>query len=189
MPFYDGYINAENYFLHNDRFEFEISLSYMRQLGLGLAYIHASGVIHLDLKPANLLINVHSMKLIIIDFGCCTLTSGDEGGSSSERFPVWHGNVEYMCPEIGRGGKVTTKSDIFSFGLIIYYFLTGTTPYVERFGDNKMFIFYARCSGDPITISDDIPAVLHPLLESCFINTNPGERPNAMDVSSALAEI
>ena len=88
------------------------------QLAAGLEAAHAEQVLHLDLKPANLMIDRHG-NLKIADFGLARINStNDDSGAIA-------GTPGYMAPEQALGNSLTTAADIFAFGLILYEMTTG----------------------------------------------------------------
>ncbi|HEX8765766.1 MAG TPA: serine/threonine-protein kinase, partial [Candidatus Acidoferrum sp.] len=89
-----------------------------RQICAGLAAAHERGVIHRDLKPANVMLD-GAGKIRITDFGLAGLAASIQGEEARAGTPA------YMAPEQLAGREVTTKSDIYSLGLILYEILTG----------------------------------------------------------------
>src|SRR6516225_5437768 len=88
-----------------------------RKLCAGLASAHERGVLHRDLKPANIMIDARG-QVIITDFGLAGLSDQVHGDLRS-------GTPAYMSPEQLAGTEVTTKSDIYSLGLVLYELFTG----------------------------------------------------------------
>jgi tetratricopeptide (TPR) repeat protein len=99
---------------------FQEALNIITQTATGLAYAHAQGVIHCDIKPANLMLAKGQIK--ILDFGLARLETEDESG---ERV----GTLEYMSPEAARGQKLNATSDLWSLGVVFYELLTGHSPF------------------------------------------------------------
>ena len=89
-----------------------------RQICGGLAAIHEQGVLHRDLKPANLMIDEHG-DVRITDFGIAALTESVSGREAMVGTPA------YMAPEQIEGGEVTSRSDIYALGLVLYELFTG----------------------------------------------------------------
>src|SRR5260370_5738973 len=89
-----------------------------RQLCAGLAAAHAKGVLHPDLKPANIMLDGRG-QVVMTDFGLAGLTDQIHGGDVRSRTPA------YMAPEQLAGKEVTAQSDIYSLGLVLYEVFTG----------------------------------------------------------------
>jgi len=110
----------------------------LKEVLQGLEYLHSKGIIHRDLKAANILLVKQDGQLTakISDFGI-SKDMGTGGQSSS----MMVGTVEYMAPEqfapgkYGIDGKVSTNLDLWSFGIMVHELLTDTTPFGSRDGD------------------------------------------------------
>jgi tetratricopeptide (TPR) repeat protein/tRNA A-37 threonylcarbamoyl transferase component Bud32 len=118
------------------------ALDYALQAGDALAKVHARGVVHRDLKPENLLV-AKDGYLKIIDFGLAKLTDpvaqsgvADAATVADARVHtaegVVMGTIGYMSPEQVRGEAVDARSDIFSFGAVLYEMVTGVAPFRKR---------------------------------------------------------
>lgn len=105
--------------------DFRLATPLMIQIGLALEHAHQREVIHRDMKPQNILIT-EDMVAKVTDFGIARASSMNTitltGG-------VVMGSVHYFSPEQARGGEVTTRSDLYSLGIIFYEMLTGELPF------------------------------------------------------------
>ena len=128
-----------------------------RQLAGGLAYLHSKGVVHRDLKPENILVTPDG-RLVIGDFGTAALAGA--------RRLTWKnlaeslGTPDYMSPEQVQGERGDARSDVYSWGVVMYELLTGRVPFE---GDNWMAVMAGHLRGDPKAIHKlrpDVPAGL-----------------------------
>ena len=154
-----------------------------RQICAGLAAAHATGVVHRDLKPDNVLIERGSDRAVITDFGIAR--SGDDPGVTQVGAIV--GTPRYMAPEQLAGREVDARADLFSFGVMLFELATGTRPWP---GDNAIAIAVSQATSAPRTIdtaSGGVPAWFASLVASC-LQLDPAERPaSAAAIEEALA--
>jgi len=119
--------------LADERLPSRQAIDYALQMAQGLAAAHDKGIIHRDLKPENLFITKDG-RLKILDFGLAKLTRLETEAGPLTEAPtatagtepgVVLGTLDYMAPEQVRGRPVDVRSDIFSFGAILYEMLSG----------------------------------------------------------------
>ncbi|HEV8433255.1 MAG TPA: WD40 repeat domain-containing serine/threonine protein kinase [Thermoanaerobaculia bacterium] len=111
------------------------SIAWSVQILRGIAAAHARGIVHRDLKPANIFILADG-SVKILDFGLAKVAHalGNTRDAPTERISeagMVFGTIGYMSPEQLRGETVDARSDIFSFGVLLYEMLTGRTPFVR----------------------------------------------------------
>lgn len=99
--------------------------SRLRGLAEGLHHLHARGLQHRDLKPANILVHADG-RVVLLDFGLVR-NIGDDGGQAAS----FVGTLPYMAPEQLTGGQVTSASDWFAVGSVLYQALTGELPFPD----------------------------------------------------------
>jgi serine/threonine protein kinase/tetratricopeptide (TPR) repeat protein len=151
--------------IHGKPLEFEEVLDVAVQVAEALEAFHAKGIIHRDIKPANLFIT-HSGQVKILDFGLAKL-SRDQGVAPSEDAPyedsltaigVVPGTAVYMSPEQARSEELDPRSDLFSFGVVLYEMVTGKKPFQ---GANVVTTLDAMLHHKPAA-----PRMLNPALPS-----------------------
>ena len=104
----------------------ETALLYASQIAAALVEAHAKGIVHRDLKPGNIMIAKSGVK--VLDFGLAKLEQDDTLTGSH----MVMGTPAYMAPEQSEGKPADTRSDIYSFGCVLYEMLTGARPLQRR---------------------------------------------------------
>ncbi|XP_023155764.2 proto-oncogene serine/threonine-protein kinase mos [Amphiprion ocellaris] len=115
------------------------SFRYSSDILEGLAFLHSQRIVHLDIKPANVLVSSEDVCKIA-DFGCSLkLDHGHEVSSSSPRPSHVCGTYTHRAPELLKGEAVSPKADIFSFGITLWQLLTREPPY----SGDRQHVLYA----------------------------------------------
>ena len=151
------------------------ALDIARQLCAGLAAAHTKGVLHRDLKPANLMLDGRG-QVVITDFGLAGVADQITGNE------VRSGTPAYMAPEQLAGKEVSTRSDIYSLGLVLYEVFTGKralSPETLRANGD-------RTPSRPSSVVKDLNPVIERVILRCLEN-EPSARPaNVFSVAAAL---
>src|SRR5262252_10689060 len=126
-------------------------LQLTRQICKGLDYAHSNGIIHRDIKPANIMMTADG-TVKIMDFGIAKA-----GGGMTSTGQVL-GTPNYMSPEQVKGKVLDGRSDLFSFGVVLYEMVTGEKPFV---GQNVTTIIYKIVHENPIP-PRDLDVTIHP---------------------------
>ena len=96
-----------------------------QQVAAGLAAAHAQGLVHRDVKPANILLEIGIERVMLTDFGLARAIDD----ASITRTGIIAGTPQYMSPEQARGEPIDTRSDLFSLGSVLYTLATGRPPF------------------------------------------------------------
>ena len=119
-------------YANEKRLDAHARLALFRKVCAAMEYAHQRGVIHRDLKPGNILVDVHGQPKII-DFGVARASEGNQALASIDVNPSnIVGTLRYMSPEQcdpASAGSIDTRSDVYSLGVVLFELLTGIPPY------------------------------------------------------------
>jgi serine/threonine protein kinase len=161
---------------------------YIRQAALGLHHAHQAGLIHRDVKPANLLVDKNG-TVKILDLGLARFTGEDQASLTLAYDENVLGTADYLAPEqaINSHG-VDARADIYSLGCTLYYLLTGHPPFPEGTLPQRLM---AHQKQPPPSIKKERPDVPDDLIRICMrmMAKKPAARYQTMaEVADALAE-
>jgi serine/threonine protein kinase len=155
-----------------------------QQIASGLAAAHAQGLVHRDVKPANVLLENGIERALISDFGLAQ--AADDASVSCSGFLA--GTPQYMSPEQARGEKVNHLSDLFSLGSIMYTMCTGRTPFR---GESTLEVLQQVQSTEPksiLEINPDVPVWLVTLIERLMMKQSAARYQSATEVAQLLEQ-
>jgi len=153
---------------------------YAQDVGAGLTALHEAGIVHRDLKPGNIIVTPEG-KAMLTDFG---LAKGRAYTVLTKPGQVM-GTLDYLAPELIRGGKGTAQSDLYAFGCVIYECLTGKPP----FGSRPMFqlaqAILNEAPPDPTIGRPDLPQQLDWAVGQALLK-DPAHRPPSCAVYAQM---
>ncbi len=150
------------YDLHQsgDRLPLLETLRIIREAASALAYAHNRGMIHRDVKPANLMIDEDN-RVVLTDFGIAKMLDAKQMTVSGGMI----GTPAYMSPEQGLGEAGDDRSDIYSLGVIMYQLLTGDLPYDAETALGVILMHVNDPVPDVRRINDDVPDSVQTIVE------------------------
>ena len=171
------------------------ALDYALQIAHGLAAAHEKGIVHRDLKPENLFITKDG-RVKILDFGLAKLTQTDPGSHTSlptmthaTEAGVTMGTAGYMSPEQVRGAAVDARSDIFSFGAVLYEMLSGKRAFHRDTPADTMSAILKEDPPDLNETNRNVSPALDRIVQHC-LEKNPESRfHSASDIAFDLEHL
>ena len=165
----------------------EFIASVLEQTADALAYAHACGVVHRDVKPDNVLLDRDSGRAMVTDFG---IARAAESGSRLTQTGIAVGTPAFMSPEQATGDKdVDGRSDLYSLGVVGYLMLAGRLPF-EATTTPAMLVKHVSETPPPIfSLRPDAPAALVGILEKCLAKRPADRWENALAMRDALRRV
>jgi serine/threonine protein kinase len=159
-----------------------------REIAEGLAAAHACNLVHRDIKPSNIWLEGERRRVKILDFGLARPTAGQEQLALTQSGAMV-GTPGFLAPEQARGGTVTTRSDLFSLGCVLYQMATGAPPFK---GANMMALLTALAMDEPAppqTLNPDVPPALGEYVLKLLAKDPAKRPPSACEVADRLASL
>ncbi len=161
------------------------ALRIAREAAEGLAAAHERGLVHRDVKPANIWLEAGRGRVKLLDFG---LAKAGDGADLTQEGAV-AGTPQYMSPEQARGGTITPQCDLFSLGCVLYHMLTGTPPFRGKDAIATLVAVATETPPAPSRVAPALPREVSELVQRLLAKA-PAHRPeSARAVVEAIAKI
>jgi serine/threonine protein kinase/tetratricopeptide (TPR) repeat protein len=150
-----------------------------------LAAAHDAGIVHRDIKPENIMVRTDGY-LKLVDFGLARFTDHSLESTAVTSPGTVVGTVRYMSPEQIRGEAVSSASDIFSLGIVLYEFAVGRHPFTANSSAETLSAILSETSPAPSRLNSEISPALDGLIQQ-MLQKDPKLRPTAAEICKALA--
>jgi eukaryotic-like serine/threonine-protein kinase len=137
----------------------DAALNIARQIAGALDYAHQQGILHRDIKSANVLLDADG-RALLSDFGLMQAVDGSTFMTTYTTSSGFLGTAEYLSPEQANGQSATARSDFYSFGIVVYEMLTGQVPFKA---DQPVAVLHQHATAappNPLSLRPDLPPAL-----------------------------
>ncbi|MDX1585396.1 MAG: protein kinase [Balneolaceae bacterium] len=154
---------------------------YAREIAEALSAAHRENIIHRDIKPENIMVDKDD-RIKVMDFGLAKL----KGTQNYTKSGSTVGTVTYMSPEQMQSEEIDSRSDIFSFGVMLYEMLTGIHPFQAEYQQALMFKILNEDPDPPSSIHEEVPADLEKIATRCLHKDRDKRYRSAEEISQEM---
>lgn len=157
----------------------------LRDVAWAMAYAHARGVVHRDIKPDNILLEVGTGRALVTDFGIARVETTSDTTGPHEVV----GTAEFMSPEQAAGDRIDARSDIYSLGVLGFYTLSGHLPFVAK----NAQVILAQHISDPAPplarVAPWVPKRLARSIDRCLAKNPDARFQRAEDLADEMTQV
>ena len=182
MPLVNGEALAEA--MHRRTLSSGEAVRILRDISNAVQFAHNNGLVHRDLKPDNIMLEGPERRVLVMDFGIAKSTDGDDSGLTGSGVII--GTPGYMSPEQAVGDVASSRSDIYSLGVIGYELLTGERPFQ---GTKAAEVVERQLSEQPrrvTSVNPTVPPELADALSKCLTRSPEDRLPTAGVLAESL---
>lgn len=184
MEYVEG-IDLQRMVDENGPLDCDRAVDFIRQAADGLDHAHQRNMIHCDIKPSNLLVNMQGV-VKILDLGLARLTGGN-GTKAAEQDDGVLGSVDYLAPEQAlQSPNLDCRADIYSLGCTLYFLLTGHPPFPQGTLAQRILKHQTQDPPDPRVEQPKVPAELAALCKKMMAKQPEDRCQTAAEISRAL---
>jgi predicted Ser/Thr protein kinase len=157
----------------------------LRSVAWALAYAHARGVVHRDVKPENILIDRATGRTLVTDFGIARQSLTEEAARLTQDGHVL-GTLHYMSPEQVNDAPLDGRSDLYALGVVAFYVLSGRLPF-EGLAPSAVLVAHATREPPPLmSVAPNVPAALAAVVDRCLMKRPEDRFATGEDLAEAL---
>lgn len=169
--------------LEADEINLSTALNYSSQIVDALVSAHEKGIVHRDIKPENIMVDAHN-RIKVMDFGLARIK--DSQSLTKERQIV--GTTAYMAPEQVNFSKADERSDLFSFGIVLYEMLTGVHPFLGEYEQATWYNLLYQNPDPPSSVRHGIPPDIENIVLRCLEKDSEKRYQSASEISVKIKE-
>ncbi|HEU5369870.1 MAG TPA: serine/threonine-protein kinase, partial [Ktedonobacterales bacterium] len=184
MPLISGGTLRE-YLAHRQVLPLAEALAITEQVATALQYAHERGLVHRDVKPANILMTAEG-RALLSDFGIVRLVQKEDNATTLTHMGAFVGSPEYAAPEMILGKPVDQRVDVYALGVILFQMLTGRMPFAGATPVVLMMMQAQQPPPAPRSLNPDIPPAVEAVILKALAKTPEERFQTAAELLAAL---